>query len=66
MQCQVHKLIADVCLLNDSKVLLVKYSDTNKYDHQSGWFLPRFFRILKNKGRLALNINYNRCLLEES
>jgi len=38
--CTLHTLIADVCLIHDGKVLLVKYTDTNKYDHQSGWFLP--------------------------
>ena len=34
------KIIADVTVLHDEKVLMVKYSDKNKYDHQSGWFLP--------------------------
>lgn len=34
------KIIADVTIIHKGKVLLVKYSDTNKYDHQSGWFLP--------------------------
>jgi ADP-ribose pyrophosphatase YjhB (NUDIX family) len=34
------KLIADVTLLCNDKVLLVKYKDANKYDHQRGWFLP--------------------------
>ncbi len=34
------KLVADIALFFDNKVLLVKYKDKNKYDHQSGWFLP--------------------------
>lgn len=34
------KLVADVTVISGDKVLLVKYTDTNKYDHQSGWFLP--------------------------
>ena len=34
------KLVADIALLFQNKVLLVKYTDTNKYDHQKGWFLP--------------------------
>ncbi len=34
------KLVADTALFFDNKVLLVKYKDTNKYDHQKGWFLP--------------------------
>jgi len=33
-------LIADVLLIAEDKVLMVKYKDKNKYDHQSGWFLP--------------------------
>lgn len=38
--CRIHKLIADVALVAEGRVLLVKYADTNKYDHQRGWFLP--------------------------
>lgn len=34
------KLVADITVLNNDNVMLVKYSDKNKYDHQSGWFLP--------------------------
>lgn len=34
------KLICDVTIISADKVLLVKYKDENKYDHQSGWFLP--------------------------
>ena len=34
------KLVADVALIHKDKVLLCKYKDTNKYDHQKGWFLP--------------------------
>ena len=33
------KLICDICVLAEMKVLLVKYKDSNKYDHQKGWFL---------------------------
>ena len=40
MDCKVHTLIADVILLAGGEVLLVKYKEVNKYDHQSGWFLP--------------------------
>ena len=35
-----YKLIADVALISEGSVLLVKYKDKNKYDHQPGWFLP--------------------------
>ncbi len=34
------KLLADVTIISGNKVLLVRYTDSNKYDHQSGWFLP--------------------------
>jgi ADP-ribose pyrophosphatase YjhB (NUDIX family) len=34
------KLVVDCALFCGNEVLLVKYSDTNKYDHQSGWFIP--------------------------
>ncbi|MGH8003329.1 MAG: NUDIX domain-containing protein, partial [Limisphaerales bacterium] len=40
MPCDLHSLIADVALLAEGKVLLVRYKDANKYDHQKGWFLP--------------------------
>jgi len=38
--CQVHKLVADVCLTAESKVLMVRYEDTSGYDGEQGWFLP--------------------------
>ncbi len=38
--CQVHKLVADVCLTSQGKVLLVRYQDTSGYDGEPGWFLP--------------------------
>lgn len=34
------KLVADVAVFQDNKVLLVRYRSINKYDHQQGWFLP--------------------------
>ncbi len=34
------KLIVDITLLKDDEMLLVRYKNKNKYDHQSGWFLP--------------------------
>ena len=27
-------------MLVDNRVLMVRYRDSNKYDHQQGWFLP--------------------------
>jgi ADP-ribose pyrophosphatase YjhB (NUDIX family) len=38
--CHVHKLVADVCLTAESKVLMVRYEDTSGYDGEQGWFLP--------------------------
>lgn len=38
--CHVHSLIADVAVFTNDRVLLVKYTDVNTYDHQAGWFLP--------------------------
>ncbi len=35
-----HSLIADIAVLAAGKVLLVKYKDIDKYDGESGWFLP--------------------------
>jgi ADP-ribose pyrophosphatase YjhB (NUDIX family) len=40
LSCNLHTLVADVALLAEGRGLLVRYKDTNKYDHQSGWFLP--------------------------
>ncbi len=34
------RLVLDIAVFLKGKVLLVRYKDTNKYDHQSGWFLP--------------------------
>jgi ADP-ribose pyrophosphatase YjhB (NUDIX family) len=39
-RCHVHKLVADVCLTAESKVLMVRYEDTSGYDGEQGWFLP--------------------------
>ena len=41
--CSVHKLVADVCILAEGQVLLVRYQDVRKYDGQTGWFLPDDF-----------------------
>jgi ADP-ribose pyrophosphatase YjhB (NUDIX family) len=34
------KLVADVAVVADSRVLLVRYEDVSRYDGQRGWFLP--------------------------
>jgi ADP-ribose pyrophosphatase YjhB (NUDIX family) len=39
LECQ-HSLIADVAVFSGDRVLLVRYSDMEKYDNETGWFLP--------------------------
>lgn len=34
------KLIVDVAVLHDGRVLLVRYAEPERYDQQRGWFLP--------------------------
>ena len=41
--CRVHKLVADVCLIQDRRVLFVRYKNTAAYDGEQGWFLPDDF-----------------------
>lgn len=40
MQSHMVKIIADVAVFAEGEILLVKYKDANKYDHETGWFLP--------------------------
>ena len=40
MDCRIHKLVADVAVVAEGKVLMVRYRDTKPYDGQRGWFLP--------------------------
>jgi len=42
-RCKVHKLIADVCLIADGRVLFARYKNTDAYDGEEGWFLPDDF-----------------------
>jgi ADP-ribose pyrophosphatase YjhB (NUDIX family) len=37
------KLVADVAMIAEGRVLLVRYRDTRRYDGQRGWFLPDDF-----------------------
>jgi ADP-ribose pyrophosphatase YjhB (NUDIX family) len=41
--CRAHKLVADVAVLSEDRVLLVRYRDVGRYDGQRGWFLPDDF-----------------------
>ena len=40
MDCRIHKLVADVAVVAEGRVLMVRYRDTKPYDGQGGWFLP--------------------------
>jgi ADP-ribose pyrophosphatase YjhB (NUDIX family) len=56
MDCQ-HSLIADVAVFSGGRVLLVKYSDMEKYDNEAGWFLPDdALRHLEHPTRAARRI----------
>ncbi|TLZ69031.1 MAG: NUDIX domain-containing protein [Methanobacteriota archaeon] len=39
-ECRIHTLVADVAIIAQGQVLLVRYRDSAKYDHETGWFLP--------------------------
>ncbi len=39
-ECGIHRLVADVALRAEGRVLMVRYKDTSNYDGQGGWFLP--------------------------
>ena len=66
MRCG-HKLVADVALVAEDQVLLVKYRDTRKYDGQTGWFLPDdYLRRLEHPGEAAKRIVKEQTGLEAS
>jgi ADP-ribose pyrophosphatase YjhB (NUDIX family) len=41
--CKIHRLVADVLVRAEGRVLLVRYKDVRRYDGQKGWFLPDDF-----------------------
>jgi ADP-ribose pyrophosphatase YjhB (NUDIX family) len=54
MECAVHRLVADVAVLHEDRVLMVRYRDTARYDGQKGWFLPDDFLLhLEHPGEAA-------------
>jgi ADP-ribose pyrophosphatase YjhB (NUDIX family) len=56
MECN-HSLIADVALVASGRVLLLRYSDLEKYDGEGGWFLPDdALRTLEHPTRAATRI----------
>jgi hypothetical protein len=40
LECRAASLIADVALIAEDSVLLVRYKDVEQYDGETGWFLP--------------------------
>lgn len=55
--CGVHKLVADAVIISAGEVLLVKYRDTNKYDQQTGWFVPDdLLQYLEHPEQAAMRI----------
>lgn len=43
MDRQIPKLVADIAVLANDRVILVRYRDTSSYDGQRGWFVPDDF-----------------------
>src|SRR2546428_9332145 len=41
--CTVHRLVPDVALIADGRVAMVRYQNADRYDGQTGWFLPDDF-----------------------
>ena len=37
---KIQKLVADVLVIAEAQVLLVRYTDIRKYDGEEGWFVP--------------------------
>jgi ADP-ribose pyrophosphatase YjhB (NUDIX family) len=65
LECRAHSLIADVALMADRSVLLVRYKDAEQYDGETGWFLPDDeMRRLEHPGRAALRIMKEQLGLE--
>ena len=57
MDCKVHKLVADVAVIAEGQVALVKYENAERYDGQTGWFLPDdFLDHEENPDRAAIRI----------
>ncbi|MGH2627924.1 MAG: NUDIX hydrolase [Anaerolineales bacterium] len=59
---RIHKLVADVCLLAEGHVLLVRYRDVRKYDGETGWFLPDdYLRHLEHPDEAARRILHDQA-----
>ena len=59
------KLVADVAVTAEGRVLLVRYRDTRRYDGQQGWFLPDdFLAELEHPDDAAARILREQATLE--
>src|SRR3990172_1954998 len=66
-ECSLHRLVADVCVLAEHQILLVRYKDTNKYDGQAGWFLPdNYLAYLEHPETAAQRILQEQVGLDET
>lgn len=60
-----YSLIADVALFFEGGVLLVKYSDPEGFDGQSGWFIPdSSIKYLEHPYKAALRLLKDQLSLE--
>jgi ADP-ribose pyrophosphatase YjhB (NUDIX family) len=65
MDCRAHTLIADVAMMADGSILLVRYGDVAQYDGETGWFLPDDeMRRLEHPERAAIRIARDQLGLE--
>jgi ADP-ribose pyrophosphatase YjhB (NUDIX family) len=52
-----YSLIADVALFSEGEVLLVKYSNPDGFDGQTGWFIPdSSIKYLEHPDKAALRL----------
>lgn len=60
-----YSLIADVALFSEGEVLLVKYSDPQGFDGQTGWFIPdSSIKYLEHPDKAALRLLKEQVALE--
>ena len=65
LECRAHSLIADVAVIAEGSVLLVRYGDAEQYDGETGWFLPDDeLHRLEHPGRAAIRIAKEQLGLE--
>jgi len=56
MDCM-HKLVADIDVIAEGQVVMVRYRNAERYDGQTGWFLPDdFLEREEHPDRAAMRI----------